>query len=319
MRIAYIILAHRYPEQLIRLILKLNTENNSFFVHIDKKTNDKIYHQIVSGLSHIPNVYFLKRHKCYWGDFGIVNATVEGIKELFNRNISFDRLRLLSGQDYPIKSNSQIEEFLRENAGKQFISYEYYLIPPEKSWPTSGSDRIDYWHFSLGKMRFVFPAKLTASTANRVRLKKLAWLRAFSALWSGLMFLFPPIKRNLPEGFRPFIGSQFWCLSKDCVEYIHNFMQHNPAFVNFFKYVDIPDEMFFQTIILNSPFKESVINDNLVYIDWENPNPSYPRTFVKTDFEILVSSSKLFARKFDVSRDADILDMIDQKILNDDS
>jgi hypothetical protein len=96
-------------------------------------------------------------------------------------------------------------------------------------------------------------------------------------------------------------------------------MQHNPAFVNFFKYVDIPDEMFFQTIILNSPFKESVINDNLVYIDWENPNPSYPRTFVKTDFEILVSSSKLFARKFDVSRDADILDMIDQKILNDDS
>jgi hypothetical protein len=317
MKIAYIILAHRYPDQLIRLILRLNTGETSFFVHIDKKTNDKIYHQIASGLSHLPNVYFLNRHKCYWGDFGHVNATIEGIKAIFNRNISFDWLILSTGQDYPIKSNNQIKEFLDSNEGKQFIEYEDYRVPPDKSWLTSGSDRIDYWHLSLGKMRLVFPAKLTASTANRNRLKKLIWLRFFSFLWSGLMLFFPPIKRRFPEGFQPFIGSAYWCLSRECVEYIHKFIQQNSDFVKFFKYVDNPDEMFFQTIILNSHFKESVINDNLYYVDWENPNPSSPRTFVKIDFERLANSSKLIARKFSLTRDADILDMIDKKILND--
>lgn len=37
MRIAYIILAHNYPEQLGRLISKLNKDDVSFFIHIDKK------------------------------------------------------------------------------------------------------------------------------------------------------------------------------------------------------------------------------------------------------------------------------------------
>jgi hypothetical protein len=40
MKIAYVVLAHRYPDQLIRLIHRLNTENASFFVHFDKKTDD---------------------------------------------------------------------------------------------------------------------------------------------------------------------------------------------------------------------------------------------------------------------------------------
>jgi hypothetical protein len=53
----------------------------------------------------------------------------------------------------------------------------------------------------------------------------------------------------------------------------------------------------------------------LFYIDWDNPNPSRPRVFVKSDFERLVNSSKLFARKFDLSRDADIFELLDQKIV----
>ena len=44
MKIAYIILAHHYHEQLDRLLSKLNTENISFFIHIDKKADDTIYH-----------------------------------------------------------------------------------------------------------------------------------------------------------------------------------------------------------------------------------------------------------------------------------
>ncbi len=47
MRIAYVILAHKYPEQLVRLISQLNTNDVSFFLHIDKKPDDKFYHQVL--------------------------------------------------------------------------------------------------------------------------------------------------------------------------------------------------------------------------------------------------------------------------------
>ena len=76
MKIAYVISAYKYPEQLSRLITVLHTENTSFFVHVDKKTDINIYEQIVGSLNHIPNVYFLERHKCYWGVFGHVKATI---------------------------------------------------------------------------------------------------------------------------------------------------------------------------------------------------------------------------------------------------
>ena len=51
MNIAYIILAHKYPRQLIRLVNRLNTEKTYFLIHIDKKTNNDIYQEIVQGLS----------------------------------------------------------------------------------------------------------------------------------------------------------------------------------------------------------------------------------------------------------------------------
>ena len=316
MKIAYIILAHRYPEQLIRLVLRLHTESSSFFIHINQRTDNKIYQQVVNGLSHLPNVYFLKRHPVGWGNFGHTNASLEGIKAAFAKNISFDWMFLLTGQDYPIKSNSQIENFLRENEGKVFLEYIDFQVPPDGGWATSGSDRIDYWHFSfLDQLRFVFPAKLTTNAYNRYVKSDRSWFKFVDFFWSGLIAFFP-IKRRFPEGFTPFRGSSYWCFPRDCVEYIHNFILQNPDFVNFFKYVDCPDEIFFQTVILNSQFKERVSADNLHYIDWDNPNPSSPRVFVQTDFEKLANSSKLFARKFDLTRDADIFDMLDQKILD---
>ena len=100
------------------------------------------------------------------------------------------------------------------------------------------------------------------------------------------------------------------------IEYINNFILQNNAFVNYFKYVFIPDEVFFQTIILNSPFKDNVINDDLRYVDWENPNPNVPAILGENDWTTIINSSKFFARKFDITRDSKILDMIDQKILN---
>ncbi|MCT7949699.1 beta-1,6-N-acetylglucosaminyltransferase [Ancylothrix sp. C2] len=314
MKIAYIILAHRFPEQLIRLVNRLNNENALFFLHIDKKTSPEIYTQLTSNLN-FPNVWFTKRISCYWGDFGIVAAMLEGIKELCNRQLDFDRLVFLSGQDYPVKSTAQIEEFFSQNPDQIFLEYQDNSIPTDAiGWPNRNYDNINYWHFRFGSLRFVFPGSLNLNSFNRYCRGNKKWFKILSALWSSLMFLAPvKPKRQFPQGFEPYRGSQFCCLPRECVEYIHSYLQQNPGFVEFFKYVDIPDEMFFQTLIVNSPFKEKIVKDNKFYIDWNNPNPTRPRIFVAKDYTRLAYSTKLFARKFEMSKDSKIFDLLDRQ------
>lgn len=315
MKIAYLILAHQYPEQLIRLVLARNTENTLFFIHINKKTDDAIYNQVVRGLSHLPNVHFIERQFIYNFGFGHTKASLVGIKEIIESKVDFDWLILSTGQDYSIKSHQYIENFFRKNPGKIFLDYMDNDTITDGLWPNRGSDLISYWHLRVWKLRLVFPATLTLTSVNRYCNTEKTWFRIWNALWTAMMIPFSSIRRKFPEGFKPYRGSSYWCFPRDCVEYIYDFMQTNKSFVNFFRYVDGPDEMFFQTLLLSSPLKDRIVNDNLFFIDWENPNPTRPRVFEKCDFERLVNSPKLFARKFDATRDSEILDLLEQKVL----
>jgi hypothetical protein len=320
MKIAYLILAHQYPEQLVRIVESRNTENTTFFIHINKKIENKIYNQFVKGLSHLPNVHFIKnRQVIYMFDFGHTQASLEGIKEVIESKVDFDYLILGTGQDYSIKSNRSIENFFQENEGKIFLDYMENLVLTDGLWPNRGADNINYWHVRLWKFRFVFPGPLNMSSHNRYCNSEKPWYKILSFLWDGVVPLFP-IKRKFPEGFIPYRGSSYWCFPRDCVEYIYNFLNtpKGKGYVNYFKYVDGPDEMFFQTLLLSSPLKDRVVNDNLFFIDWENPNPTRPRVFEACDFERLVNSPKLFARKFNITRDSEILDLLDQRFLQKD-
>src|SRR5438093_69744 len=99
MELTYIISAYHYPEQLIRLVHRLNADSTAFFIHVDKRTPARIYRDMVMGLQALPNVRFLKRHKCEWGGFGHVAATLEGIAEIFRTSTPCDYAILLTGQD----------------------------------------------------------------------------------------------------------------------------------------------------------------------------------------------------------------------------
>jgi hypothetical protein len=94
-------------------------------------------------------------------------------------------------------------------------------------------------------------------------------------------------------------------------EYVHGFVQRNPH-VRFFEHVFIPDDLFVQTIVVNSPLRETLVNDNLRFIDWsEGQGPTVLRI---EHLPKLIESGKLIARKFDASVDAAILDALDERI-----
>ena len=113
-------------------------------------------------------------------------------------------------------------------------------------------------------------------------------------------------------------GSAYWCLSRECTEYVYRFLQEQRSYARFFKYVDVPEEIFFHTILLNSQFSQRVVNDDLRFLEWRDPAVAGgPAVLGKEDLGRIINSSKLFARKFDVTQDAEILDMIDARTRDD--
>lgn len=276
MKYAYIISAYKNLEQVTRLVRRLHSDRASFLVHVDRKTDVREYHALVESLRGFPSVGFLARHTCHWGGFGHVRATLKGIDELIRSGTAFDYVILLTGQDYPIKPTEYIERFFETGAPNSFMGFASL---PSDSWsPRGGLDRIENWHLRL------YGHHLSV-----------------------------PFRRRLPTGLRPYGGGAYWCLSRECIEYVADFVARRPNVVSFFRHVDIPDEIFFQTILLNSELRDTIVNDNLRYIDWTRGRR--PAILEVRDFEALRASPKLFARKFDVNQDELILDLIDRHLL----
>ncbi len=281
MKIAYIVLAHKLPEQLVRLVRQLSTASTSFFIHVDKKTNNDIFIKMREPLRAFENVHFLERRMVNWGTFGQVHATLDGIRQALDLEPVFDYAILLTGQDYPIKSNEYINKFLESSQGKSYL--EYFLVPND-IWRSEngGMDRIDFWNlYFLGRPRKVFPR-------------------------------FDLSHQKFIKKFRIFGGSAYWCLTRNCVEYVNEYWRHNSDVRKFWKYVRIPDELFFQTALINSPLGNQIVNDNFRYIVWKTT--PHPEILGTQDHKQLLGSEKLFARKFDVKVDSKVLDLIDLAI-----
>jgi hypothetical protein len=253
---------------------------------------------MVSGIDHLSNVTFLKRHKCYWGDFGHVRATLEGIAYLFNNEIEFDYLILLTGQDYPIKSNREIETFLRKSNGKQFMTYDSL---PHEGWQEEdgGFASIENWQFRIHNTYIRVPLDIKSDSVIKSILSQI------------LSIIFH--KRTFLKNMIPFTGSSYWCITRELAKHIAEFVNNNQKFVQFFERVFGPDDLIFATLIMNSRFKGNVINDNLRCIRWLGG--PHPHIWITEDFPILAKSRALFARKFDAAVDTEILDLIDSKLL----
>ena len=296
MKIAYIILAHKLPGQLIRLVEKINTPYSEFFIHIDKKTHINIFQNVQNQLHRHENVHFLKRYRYNWGEFGSIKATMEGIKTVLNQPVQPDYVMLLTGQDYPIKSNQAIKNFLENSNGKSYIHYFSSPHPLAKKW----EERIIYWHFFTKKWHLVFPKqdmfyRQTTNDIWNLISKHCAW------------------QRTLPENLKPFFGSAYWCLSRDCINFVNNYIKQHKRYINFFRLSYMPDEIFFQTMLLNSRYAKSLVNDDLHYKDFSQ-HKSHPKILTSNDLGKFINSSNLFARKFDQTVDSSVLDMIDKII-----
>ena len=270
MKHACLILAHHEFALLQTLIDCLDDARNDIYVHIDKKVQRlPDLHTEKAGLHILEN-----RTDIRWADYSMVEAEF-ALFETAQRNGPYAYYHLLSGVDLPLKSQDYIHRFFEENQGKEFIGYTLTEMTPETV------RRMQRWH--------LFPRHFSRRR-NVYSVFRSAFLRLQEILG---------IKRNGQVYFTK--GSQWVSVTEQMAQY---FLYRKSWARRTFTHSFVPDECVMQTLCWNSPFKEklySVRSDGegcMRCIGWQNDEL---HDWSASDYETLVVSPALFARKFNSS------------------
>lgn len=298
----YLILAHKNPLQLSRMIERLDDGASKFFIHLDAKTPIEPFAACLEG-GHIR--FIEPRERCVWGDFSIVRATIHLMEAASKEQGVFI---LMSGQDYPIQSQGYINAFLVSNKEFDFIEIE----PLEEKWkPKMVKDKLEHYHILHSEERgnsncyapfrhcSVFQKLRTLTHLLKGRLS----VKNFKLLCS--------LPKRVAPFERQYAGSQFWAFSeRTFYAVLHYIREHKAALEGYYKYTSSPDEIYFHSVLMDLVAKDSTIKlkDPITYVNYFRKN----NVFVTEDFDKLTSEKgKLFARKFDTDIDIEILNKLD--------
>ena len=78
--VAYLIMGHKDPGQILHLIETLRDSAAFFVIHIDGRAGDDVFKPLRDYAATHPEVLLTRRIRCYWGAFGIANAMTECVK-----------------------------------------------------------------------------------------------------------------------------------------------------------------------------------------------------------------------------------------------
>lgn len=280
MKHAYLIMAHNNFDVVAAFLRILDSEDNDFYIHINKKI--KSYPEsLLKDSVHNSKLFFVPRVSV-----GYYNYTmVEAVKSLFNSSIKnkYDYYHLVSCSDMPIKSKTEIDKFFTENNGKLFVGFA----------PRQIRENSEYFHFfstyrrlksSLGSKIFKRLAKLEFGVQRLLKVNRL---------------------KNCPYEVKK--GCDWYSITHDAAVYL---MENEPIFKKYFYRSFCPTEYFAHTVLYNSDFRDCFydLDDEfhglMRFVDWDRGRPY---VFRSCDFDELISSDYMFARKFMENIDFDIV------------
>ncbi|MBN2878881.1 MAG: hypothetical protein JXN65_04540 [Clostridia bacterium] len=310
MKKAILILAHNNFKQLNRLIKSLQHEDFDIYIHIDKKAKDFDPETLKDGGA---AVILENRVSATLDNWTLIRATMNLINAAFQSETDYGYYLLLSAADYPIKSTTAINEFLDSHYPAPFMD----CTPIDKNnwvWPKFNHYRwieINNWINSYVKVRTIkkllkVPVRLSERVMDTLGKK--------------------PYK-NLNISL--YGGSAWWVLPDCIIKYIREQYCSNNELIKIFSHTITPEETFFQTMVMNSEYKNEVVvnpaeqqTQNCLTFAYftddytgsgKKPFNGHPYVLKADDYDMLKGMEKrFFARKFDERVDSVILDMIDK-------
>lgn len=286
---AYLIIAHKNIDQIQLLLSTIDDERNDIFLHIDAKAQ-KEGGSPLSFTTQRSQLILVPPIKVSWGgasgifvELNLLSAALE--------HAPYEYLHLISGQDLPIKTQDYIHAFFQQNGGKQYIGFD-------KKANESGS--------FLNRVSYYYPLRETVG-----RIDGPTWSRPLRAAEKLLVLLqrCAGVDRTKGESDRYWKGANWFSITGDFASYV---IQNEAQLKKRYAQTFCADEVWLQTLIMNSPYRQNLGSGNLRYIDWERGGPY---VFRSSDFDLIKTSDKLFARKFDITVDKEIIDEVVQLVM----
>lgn len=272
---AYLIIAHKQLELLHKLIESLDYEYNDVFVHIDKKTT--VNFEDLNDCTTKSKVYFFQEYDVKWGRESQVAVEMLLFQKAYNQG-EYSYYHLMSGQDLPIKPIEEIYRFFNDKE-VEFLEF--------------GKDDHLKYRFRLGDYHYNGKSsclKHAFSLANIINTKL-------------------GKDRITRYQLKVYKGSNWASLTNRAVKEL---IEHKKLIKKITRWTLCPDEVYKQTLLKNSKIIFAMnTGEDIRYIDWEHHEGTSPHTLRVWDYEKMISLNCMFARKFDLEIDKNII----QKIL----
>lgn len=289
MKHAYCIIAHSDLYCLQKLISCLDDPRNDIFIHFDNKSN--LFDENIDA--RYSNLYILPKEKSKdirWGAYSLVEAEIEILMLAKSKN-NYAYYHLLSGQDLPIKSQDWIYHFFsRLPEGTNLIGFKDYTDKDRRNM----LKRVVPFHLFKNNLR------------SHNKLIKIC-CRSIEEISSHIQRI---LGMRISHDVEYRKGCNWVSITDEFTDYLlskRNFIR------TIFEKSILCDELFVQTIAWNSSFRSTIYNYDEEYngcmreIDWNRGNPYI---WKENDFEHLIKSDKLFARKFSSTIDKRIINRI---------
>lgn len=288
---AFIITAHHQPKLLARTLKVLEADNHYFFIHINQRSG--VLTPFLEATKNIKNVKFVERIKLYHGDISQINATLIMLKTALDSGIEFTYFHQITGQDYPLRSNEQFDDFF------------------------------------VGKTEsFMFFDNLEACSSQTIKKmkKRMSQYRpkTIEGRWKNRLFYI----LGLPQILSLFIkrpdlkifatGSDFFSIHYSVVNFIMEYNQKHPDYLCRFVDTSSPSEIYYHTM-LKPYIEEFHINTQMPlrynsFIAHRQVDTKYrPYDLNELDYEYVMKTPCFFCRKVHEITSSKLLDMIDEQ------
>jgi hypothetical protein len=297
-RIVYLVVSHRNPAQVLRLVAALKEGPAAEVVvrHDERRSQlDPAALERAGGRSLRDGI------DVEWGHHSHLRMLLGAIGRV-RTELDPDWLVVISGQDYPLRPMAEIEARLAAAGEDAFLGNPWRL--QTDSPPAAPADeffrRYAYWH-----------ARVPAVTPRPPRrLQPLAYLRELPSGGKPLLGIRRP---RLPfDPANPCWVSADWpLLGRRAIEVLVRAARHDGSLLRHYRHAFAGSESFLATVLMNEPGL-TVSGDDRRFVRFA-PDAPNPDLLTSADLEQLLESGAHFARKFDAGTDAAVLDALDER------
>ncbi|NNJ67771.1 MAG: glycosyl transferase, partial [Boseongicola sp.] len=193
MSVGFVMMAHAALDRAAQVALHLADQGCPVVIHVDKRADPDAFFDLVRRVSGQPRIHLAPRIACDWGRFSLVEASRSASAYLLAHAPEVRHVYLISGACLPIRPVSELIAHLDAHPDTDFIES---VTIEDVTWTKGGLSEERFtltFPFAWKRQRRLFD--LWVEAQRRVR-----------------------FRRKTPEGIKPHMGSQWWCLTRKTLE-----------------------------------------------------------------------------------------------------